>query len=274
MPVEIRTLLDLPVADVPVSGGSRSLLLDLYLPQNTGARLPVLIYIHGGGWKQGIPYRPPFKPRLFDEGIAVAAITYRFSHEAPFPACLEDCKMMTRWLRAHANGFNLDPDRFALWGISAGGHLASLMATTQHLPDFEGSGGWNDYPSSALAVCNTCGPTNLVRTATDPVPGEGMVEMCSALVGGLLPQHPERAAAASPVTHVSPSTPPHLILQGTNDPVVPAYHATDLHQSLLQAGVESELVLLPETGHSIEPEQMDQPVRAFLTRHLLGINPG
>jgi acetyl esterase/lipase len=269
MTLEIRTFLDVPVTRVPTADGERELVLDLYLPQKTTGPLPLVIYIHGGGWKQGTQYRPPFKPRLFDEGIAVAAITYRFSQEAPFPACLEDCKLMTRWLRAHAGTYNLDPARFALWGISAGGHLASLMAATQHLPEYEGDGGWNNCDSSVLAVCNTCGPTDLQRTFTDPVPGEGMVEMCTALLGGSPQEIDQKAALASPVHHVGSTTPPHLIIHGEDDRVVPAYHATDFHQRLESVGVASECLLLDGTGHSIAPEQLDEPVRAFLCRHLL-----
>jgi len=244
--------------------------MDLYLPEASGKHLPVLIYIHGGGWKQGTQYRPPFKPRLFDDGIAVAAITYRFSHEAPFPACLQDCKLMTRWLRAHAGTFGLDPDRFAAWGISAGGHLASLMGTTRHLPDYEGTCGWQEFDSSVLAVCTTCGPSDIRRTAIDPVPGEGMVTLCSDLIGGPLHDYPERAAAASPVTYVSADTVPHLIIQGMEDPIVPAYHASDLHDLLLATGIPSHLLLLPGVGHDIPPDSLDRPVRSFFLPFLKG----
>jgi len=223
--IELQVRLDLPVCAVPTTTGQRELVVDLYRPECGDGPLPLVIYIHGGGWRQGTQYRPPFKPRLFDEGIAVAAISYRFSHEAAFPACLEDCKLMVRWLRAHAEQFGLDPARFAAWGISAGGHLASLLGTTNDNPEFEGEGGWRDFSSSVGAVCTCCGPTDLWRTATDPHPGEGMIGLCSDLIGGPLRESEAKARAASPLYHVGPHTVPHLFIHGEADPIVPMAQA-------------------------------------------------
>jgi carboxylesterase type B len=78
MPLELRVLLDLPVVRVPTRGGERQLVVDVWLPVRAEP-LPLVVYIHGGAWRGGTQYRPPFQPRLFDDAIAVAAITYRFT---------------------------------------------------------------------------------------------------------------------------------------------------------------------------------------------------
>lgn len=107
--------------------------------------------------ERGTPYRPPFQPRLSDEGVAVAAITYRVSPEAPFPAMLHNCKTMVRWLKYRASRYKLDPDRFASWGISAGGNLASLLALTYGRPDSESDGAYRDRDGRVRAAASRCG---------------------------------------------------------------------------------------------------------------------
>src|SRR5262245_16777171 len=100
--------------------------LDLYLPMKTDNPLPVIIWIHGGGWRAGSKDRCPITA-LSAKGYAVASINYRFLVHADFPAQIEDCKAAVRWLRANAKTYNLDPDHIGVMGASAGGHLASLL---------------------------------------------------------------------------------------------------------------------------------------------------
>jgi acetyl esterase/lipase len=270
--IELKVLLDIPFHRVPTRRGERVLTLDLWLPQNSGGPVPLVVYIHGGAWREGTQYRPPFRPRLFDEGIGIAAITYRFSHEAPFPAMLHDCRTAVRWLRAHAAVFNIDPQRFALWGISAGGHLASLMGVTQGLAALEGSDPWVDQSSAVVAVCNWCGPTDLPRAMIDPVPGAEMRTLVPQVIGGPIETHREVALAASPLHHVrtrgARGLPPFLIVQGARDDLVPDYHATSFHDALREAGADSELLFLPEVGHSLDHPEAARVTREFLAKHL------
>lgn len=270
MPLELKVLLDLPVVRVPTATGTRELVLDLYRPVTGDEACPLVIYIHGGGWCTGTQYRPPSKPRLFDEGFAVAAITYRFSGEAPFPACLHDCKLMVRWLRAHADRFGIDAKRMGAWGISAGGHLASLLGTTIGDPRWEGDGGWGDTSSGVSAVCNCCGPARLWHKAGDPMPPQDLVDLCAALVGGPLPENEDGARSASPLAHVSSETVPHLFIHGLADEIVPACHSEEMHVALQRTGVPSELILLPNTGHDLPPDALEEPVRRFFCEHFSG----
>jgi acetyl esterase/lipase len=102
------------------------LTLDLYCPEKVSDRLPVIVWIHGGGWRSGRKERCP-AVALVQDGFAVASIDYRLTRTAPFPAQIEDCKAAVRWLRANAAKYNLDADRVGVWGMSAGGHLAALQ---------------------------------------------------------------------------------------------------------------------------------------------------
>jgi len=268
MPLELRVHLDVPFTTVPTASGERTLVADLWIPQ-TGKPVPLVVYLHGGGWRGGNQYHPPCQPRLFDRGIGVAAMTYRFSQEKPFPAMLHDCKTGVRWLRANAGRYGLDPERFAAWGISAGAHLASLMALTQQKPEFEGDGPFAEQSSAVRAVVSWCGPTNMVGIFEGRPPVEGMMGLVRDVIGGPFEEKRAVAEAASPVRHVGPGSVPHLIVHGRNDPVVLPYHATDLHEALQAAGAEVELLLV-DTGHNVECEPAAAATERFITKHLLG----
>ena len=121
----MKTLRDLAY----VSGGHARQKLDLYLPKSDGP-LPLVIWIHGGGWRQGTKGGNLPALRLARRGYAVASLDYRLSGDAKFPAQIEDCKAAVRWLRAHVKKYNLNPDRFGAWGSSAGGHLVALLGTS------------------------------------------------------------------------------------------------------------------------------------------------
>jgi acetyl esterase/lipase len=228
--------------------------------------MPLVIYIHGGAWRMGTQYRPPFQPRLFDEGIAVAAVTYRFSHEAIFPAALHDCKTAVRWLRAHAADYQLDPQRFATWGVSAGGHLGALLGVTNSRPEFEGNGPFQGYSSDVCAVCNWCGPMDLKAVCENDDPAGTLALAVRALMGGSTHEHVMLAETASPLTKVTTSAPPFLHVHGAADDLVPAWHATNMHERLMAAGVQSELLLLPDVGHAIEGPAAIQAVRRFFVQ--------
>src|SRR5438270_220562 len=118
-----------------VPGGGERNTLDLYLPANAASPLPLLIWIHGGGWAFGLKEVCP-AAAFTERGYAVASINYRLSGQAVFPAQIIDCKAAVRWLRIRAHEFNLDRDRFGAWGPSAGGHLAALLGTSAHISEW------------------------------------------------------------------------------------------------------------------------------------------
>ncbi|MCF7818495.1 MAG: alpha/beta hydrolase [Kiritimatiellales bacterium] len=252
---------------------SGPLLLDLYRPVNAKGSVPLIIWIHGGGWKNGskencLPVRLGFTER----GYAIASINYRLTDAASFPAQIEDCKAAIRWLRAHAKEYGLDPDHFGVWGSSAGGHLVALLGTSGEVSAFD-TGENMKVSSRVQAVCDYYGPSDFKTMGT--VPGfEGHARADSpesALLGGTAREKPEAAAAASPVTYVTADDPPFLIVHGDNDRTVPPDQSRRLDAALRAAGVESELVILPGSGHGgpafSSPETIGK-VAAFFDRHL------
>lgn len=248
-------------------------MLDLYLPEDAKDPVPLIIWIHGGGWKNGsketcLPVRMGFTER----GYAVASINYRLTGEASFPAQIVDCKAAVRWLRAHAKEYGLDADHFGVWGASAGGHLAALIGTSGGVPGFD-TGENPDVSSRVQAVCDYYGPSDFMALGT--VPGFQRHARAdspeSALLGGPAAENPETAKAASPVTYATPDDPPFLIVHGDSDRTVPPDQSHRMEASLRNAGVKTELMFLPEAGHGgpvFSTPEMAKKVAGFFDRHL------
>src|SRR6185437_13686151 len=182
-----------------------SLLLDLYLPEQVEGRLPVVVWIHGGGWEAGSRNDQIAVP-LAAHGYAVASIDYRLSQVAKFPAQIDDCKAAIRWLRAHARAYSLDPNHIGVWGASAGGHLVALLGTSGDVKELEGDEGNLDQSSRVQAVCDFCGPTDLLQFQAQAAKGpvhnprnwDAPDSFSSRLIGGSIQENPEKAARANP----------------------------------------------------------------------------
>ena len=138
--------------------GGSDLALDIYLPTARNQRAPLVVWIHGGGWRSGSKDRCPVT-FLTDSGYAVASINYRLTTVAPFPAQIEDCKAAIRWLRANADTFGFDRERVAVAGASAGGHLAALIGASGDVKAFD-KGEHLNYSSRVQSVVSIFGPTD------------------------------------------------------------------------------------------------------------------
>lgn len=255
----------------------KSLRLDLYLPpREEGGRLPVVVWIHGGGWLGGDKSGTP-APEVLGNRYAVASITYRLSWEATFPAQIHDGKAAVRWLRAHADRYGLDPERIGVWGASAGGHLAALLGTSGGVAELEGAvGGHLDQESRVQAVCVFFGPTDLLA-ALEPGAWPSQASSTSPvalLLGGPVVEQADLARLASPVAHVSADDPPFLLVHGDRDATVPVDQSERLHRALTSAGVSSTLYIVRGAGHGIgsvrRDPAVDELVRQFFDRHLGG----
>lgn len=267
------------IADLDYAGtGNPRHTLDLYLPEEpVGDKpLPLLVFVHGGGWQKGDKAIGLSRIRKYVPGgeFVGASIGYRLSSEATWPAQIHDCKAAIRWLRAHAEKYGFDPDRIAVWGTSAGGHLVAMLGVSGGVEGLEGEIGEHlDQPSEVQAVVNFFGPSELLTMNDHPstidhnAPGSPE----SNLVGGTLPDHPEVAKNASPITHVSADDAPMLLVHGTEDKLVPYPQSVDLHAKLDAAGVDSALLTVEEGGHGqgFGPA-VDAVVAEFLARTIRG----
>jgi acetyl esterase/lipase len=251
-----------------VPGGHERQKLDLYLPAKAEGKLPVVVWVHGGGWEGGNKDRCPAVP-FVPRGYAVASLNYRLSQHAPFPAQIEDCKSAIRWLRAHAAEYHLDPDRFGVWGASAGGHLVALLGTSGGTKELDGQNGNLDQPSRVQAVVDWFGPTDLVKILSGrPGNAEGPV---TRLLGGPIADKKDLAIRANPIPYVAKNTPPFLIMHGDKDPTVPYNQSELLAEALQKAGVEVTLVKLEGAGHggpAFNTPDVRKQIEAFMDKQL------
>jgi acetyl esterase/lipase len=250
-------------------GGGRDLKLHLIKPkEKSDAPMPVLVWVHGGGWQagnkdSGIPRSVAFAQR----GYFCASIEYRLSQEAVFPAQIEDCKCAIRFLRSKAKEYNIDPERIGVWGASAGGHLVALLGTSAHVKELEGKGGHEQFPSHVNCVCDFCGPTDLIKIMGDSKGASGPV---AKLLGGLPSDKKDLAALANPITHVTKKCPPMLLVHGDKDTLVPLDQSKLLEAALKNAGVTVRLFVAENQGHAITGPEVSDVVSAFFDRHLKG----
>lgn len=234
--------------------------MDLFLP-GTHEKAPVVVWIHGGAW-QGGDKRPAPTADLIKKGIAVAAINYRLSQEAVYPAQIHDCKAAVRFLRANAAKYNLDASKIGVWGMSSGGHLAALMGTTNGLKDFEGEEGNLDQSSDVQAVCDWCGITDMMQVS--PSTWQAKDSVYQRLFGGTLEKKKDEARQASPVVHVSEKTPPFLIMHGDKDKTVPLEQSTKFLDVLKTNQVPAQFILVEGKDHFFfEPKELAEVAEFF-----------
>ncbi|MHC1785154.1 MAG: alpha/beta hydrolase fold domain-containing protein [Anaerolineaceae bacterium] len=254
-----------PKADMPVFNSSKldtddkdityctmdgvELKMDVYYPRTADNSWPLVIYIHGGGWVKGdkeLGAGAVEIAQLKKAGFLVASINYRLAPEFQFPAQIQDVKCAVRHFRAHASEYNLNPEKIGVWGGSAGGHLVSLLGTSDESAGWE-VGEYLDQSSRVQAVVDMFGPADLYL-AFESEPGF----LCREVFGATSNSDPV-LAQASPVTYVSPDDPPFLILHGDQDNLVPVEHSEVLYEKLQAAGVPSELVIVKNAGHGFKP---------------------
>jgi acetyl esterase/lipase len=278
--------------------GGRPRLLDLYLPIGAPRPLPVIVWLHAGGWRSGDRKHAPDLSRHFAmHGFAMASVDYRLSGEAMFPAQLHDVKAAIRWLRASAGGYGIDDRRIGLWGASAGGHLATLAALTsneevghqEHEADAH-----RDLPTDVQAVVTAYAPIDFLQmdaqrddtlvAVDDPSafvlpPGARTADARSyesLLIGAPIHDRPDLARAASPLSFIAAGAPPFLIVHGRSDRAVPVQQSELLHDALARCGTDVTLHLMDGLGHGF----LDRPdaapaaalagIEAFFRRHLTG----
>ncbi|WP_019854023.1 alpha/beta hydrolase [Actinopolyspora mortivallis] len=238
----VRTLRGVPYAEVE---GSRPLELDLWLPARTNSPAALVLFVHGGAWMRG--RRDDMGPRTRDwssgpfarlaaEGLAVACLDYRLSGEALFPAQVDDLHSALRWLTLRGDELGIDTTRTVVWGESAGGHLAALLALTRPTPSPRGAVIWYGPGGDLTAERENYSPW-------DPDTPE------ARLLGAAPASDVLRAHAASPSARVHPQAPPFLLVHGEGDTMVSCSHSRELAAALRHQGVSAELRTVPDCEH-------------------------
>lgn len=247
-------------------------LLDIYLPANAKGKLPLVIFIHGGGWLSNdkyadMGYMQKTVAEIVSSGFALASIDYRFSTQAVFPAQIQDCNRAISFLYDNADQYGFDKKRFALMGFSAGGHLASLVGLSKNnkvekffMPNTNKS-------FSFKAVVDFYGPAELIL-----FPGADDEKSPESLLIGATPlARPDLAKAASPVTYVDKNDPPFLIIHGEKDELVSTKQSRLLSAWLSVAGVPNELIIVkdaPHFGVMFDTDELRNKVISFLKKQL------
>ncbi|GAA3635108.1 hypothetical protein GCM10022223_61870 [Kineosporia mesophila] len=229
--------------------GFRPLLLDVYRP-DTRAAVPAVIFVHGGGWHVGsrssvgptfADWLPSPLEQLAGKGFAVVSVDYRLTGEARFPAQLDDVTTALAWLRDRTDELGIDPQRIAVWGESAGGHLAALLGLTAEgvaaVVSWYGPSDLSEFPSDAA---------ELGISVADPSAPDSREAL---LLGGRATEVPELAAQASPVARVHENAPPFLLIHGTADRFVPHRQSQRLAEALEAKRVDVRLRLLAGADH-------------------------
>ena len=253
--------------DLVYATHGRPLRMHLLLPRNAATSRPAIVFIHGGGWTEGTRERGlPSLVHFVKKGYVAASIEYRLSGEAIFPAQIEDVRAAIAYVRTHANELGIDPHRIAVWGQSAGGHLAALAGTS-----LEGAArpdvviDWNG-PTDFLE------PRELARLEQRKIDQKQPTFAMERLLGGPVNERHELAIAANPVRWVTPGDPPFLILHGSGDDEVSISQSELLRDALAKAGVEVTLEVFPGEGHFgigplPFPDKYYAPMDAFLDKH-------
>lgn len=255
------------------TGGGRELKCDVFHPPGEVTAAPAVVLVHGGSWRNGDRSQlRGYGVLLGREGYVCVAPEYRLLGESPWPAQIHDVKAAIRWVRANAERLRVDPDRIAIEGNSAGGHLGLLAAGTPDRAEFEGEGGNAGVSSRVAAAIGVYPPVLFTHDAYE----EGGLPILAL-------SHPQPGSAAlatsaSPIHYVDSSFPPTLLIHGTADELVPRSASIKMYERLLEAGVPVELHMYAEQLHAFDAQpqfgrQCAAEMLLFLNRYLRDRTP-
>lgn len=251
-----------------------SQVLDFYRADSEEA-VPAVIYFHGGGWRAGSKDRiPGFLANMLDQGIvSVVSVEYRFTDVAVHPAQVNDCIHAIQFVRSKAVEWNIDPDRIAVTGGSAGGHLSLWVALHDDMSNPESDDPVERESSRVTCAVGFAGPTDWSLL--------GKIEHRHPAYRQLLGYEPgtpagemdeKKKADVSPITYATADDPPVLIVHGDADDIVPVEHAEALDEKLDDSGADAELYIVEGGKHNVAGaggEELQRHVVEFLREHLL-----
>jgi acetyl esterase/lipase len=274
------------IADlVYASPGGRPLLADVFVPSAARSTpRPALLWIHGGGWQTGNRRLGPDLTRISTAlDVVAVAVDYRLSGEAVFPAQVDDVKSAVRWVRREATRFGVDGTRIALWGASAGAHLAAIAALSSARLEDDADSEGNCGVQAAICAYP---PVDLLRLDEDrdeawarlDADARGRVTRLRAgdaesfesrLLGVPIVERPDLARAATPIAYVHRDAPPFLLLHGADDIAIPVRQSERLYEALAAEDNDVTLSVLDGLRHAFldRPEfDLDLPRQAAIRR--------
>ncbi len=227
----------------------QSLQLNLARPREGAGPFPIILCIHGGGFRAGS--REEYNRlcvTLAQRGFIAATMDYRLAPKFQFPAAVHDCKAAVRWLRANATRWHGDASLLGVTGSSAGGHLVQFLGVTAGVPEFEGAE--NPGLSSAVTcVVNVYGPSDFTKSYGKSVDAH---EVLPLWLGGNLETARARHIQSSPLNWVTPNAAPTLIIHGTEDKYVAHEPGVWMRDRLAACGVDVEMLTLEGAGHGFK----------------------
>ncbi|MCA9031788.1 MAG: sulfatase-like hydrolase/transferase [Planctomycetaceae bacterium] len=229
--------------------GDRTLEMDIYRPKSAWGKLPAVVCIHGGGWAKGNRLsHGNIAQALAARGYVTATISYRLSGEAPFPAAIHDCKAAVRFLRAHADEYGIDEAHIGAIGLSAGGHLVALLATSGGVPELEGDGGNAEFRSTIQAAIPMGAQTDFLSQRTKEISAdENRGQIWRQFLGGSQAEQPTTYRLASPLEHLDEHDPPCWFLTGELDD--PSTHADTFREQLAKHNIPTGLTVIKNAPH-------------------------
>lgn len=253
----------------PVPATTIGNLLDLYIPRVPGQReLPLVIWTSGSAWfsdngKAGAEaIADEFNPR----GYVVAGVSVRSSSQVKSPGQLFDIRAAIRWLRSHAEDYDIDPDRIAIMGNSSGGWVSAIAATTSDIRHLDGEPDVAGVSSAVQAAVPFFPPTAFLQMDTQTLEQKETYDLAflpvivhddpfspeSNLIGCPIQTCPQATEAANPITYVNGREPPIHVFHGTFDPLLPPGQSQALYEALKAAGDRASFTLVDGAGHSVD----------------------
>ena len=240
--------------------------LDIAVPEYLNSPAPAIVDFPGGAWR--ICNKSVDDALFYAEyGFVGVSAEYRTSNIAVFPAAVHDCKAAIRWLRARADKYNIDPQKIGVSGISAGGHLATLLGTSGGDEYLEGKGDYMEYSSSVQAVVDHFGPVDFL--AKKDTTGLGLLDFNdfpddespeALFLGGPVQENKNLARLANPINYIDPDDPPIFIGHGEKDGMVIIRQSELLYDALMRAGVPTRFIRVKNAGHQYRPYKWDVTV--------------
>ncbi len=263
---------DITYTQVPgwLGQATRDLKLSVMRHLDVSEKLPTIFWFAGGGWMDTHHnIHLPNLVYLAQKGYVIVGVEYRDSNKINFPGQLQDAKAAIRYIKEHADKFGVDKNKIIVMGESAGGHLASMLGTTNGIEKYE-VGNYKDQSSDVHLAVPLYGVVNPL-SAKQGSATDDFDFVYRNLLGAEPEVAPELNAAADPVTFINEKTVPFLIFHGTADVVVPSKDSETFYNALQEKGITSDFYELPDVGHMdprfLSPEVLDI-VDEFAKKHL------